>query len=53
MAPGARFLPRLDETLGLHPRQQHVDRATLDRAAGSLDELEPESLAILEQIEQQ
>src|SRR5688572_16803062 len=47
------LLPRLDEPLGLHPGQQHVDRAALDRTAGSLDELEAESLAILEQIEEE
>ena len=50
-AGGTLFLPRDDEAFGLHPRQRDVDRAALEAAFGSIDQLESEALAALEQVD--
>src|SRR5688572_6431338 len=49
----ALFLPRLDESFGFHAGKKDVHRAALHRATRPLDQLEAESLAIFQQIEEE
>ena len=48
-----RLLARLQESLGFHPRQRHVDRAGLQPAARAIDQVETESLVAAEQLDDQ